>query len=113
MSRYEGFGSSDGSDMDFEDHFLSVARDNWKIFKDYASLRVPHGLHVSPKVERTWDLIQVKQPGSSAVSAQIRAILSYSPLVAERLKDYPKYGERLLDLIDFIDGHRPSNVYQL
>ena len=108
--KYQQLGSGDGSDADAGDYCLFVVRQNRRLFMDYVSLPVPDDLQSSPEAKRIWDLIQVKQPGSTAVAAQIQAILSYSPSVTEKLKDYPVYGERLLELTDFIDGCQPSSV---
>lgn len=108
--KYERLRGSNDSDINVEDHFLPVAQNNRKLFKIFASLAVPDTLHNSPKVEKILDLIQVKQLGSSAVAAQIQAILSYSPPSKEVLEEYPKYGERILKLVEFIHDHHPSDV---
>ena len=108
--KYERPRGSNDSDINVEDHFLSVAQNNQKLFKNYASLAVPDTLHNSPKVEKILDLIQVKQLGSSAVAAQIQAIILYSPPSKEELENYPKYGERLLKLVEFIHDHHSSDV---
>jgi hypothetical protein len=109
-STYGGIGGVNNAEINFEDHFLSIARSARRVFNYYKSLSVPDSLRRPPKVERIRDLIRVKQPGSLAVSVQIQAILSYSPAMTEELEKYPKYGERLQKLAEFVERQPVPHV---
>jgi hypothetical protein len=105
----ERLGGGNNANTRCEDHFLSVAQHNRRLFKDFLGLSVPAGLY-SSEIKTTGDLIRVKQPGSSVVSAQIQAILSYVPTRTEKLEDYPIYNKRLLEIEKFCRDRKPSTV---
>ena len=94
-----------GSDSITDDYLLAFAQQHRGLFRDYTNLEVPDCARDPSKMKVTtiWDLIRVRQAGSLAVSAQVRALLSYCPAMEEKPEDFPQYGKRLINLIGFLE----------